>query len=373
MGFGRVVVSALALSLFSGSGFSQVTTGLPPFGSFSGGPFDTVNNANLNVHFGVPIFGRSGRGLSFAETLTYDSSIWTPVSGVWTPVTYWGWGNPPTAVTGVVTYTTVNNSCSPYGKPPASWQNFYSFVYTDSSGTPHAFPIFLTNSNGECETAGPSSVTATASDGSGLTLTAWLVGSNVQTSVTDRSGDVITNDITDTNGNEIIIGTSNNVTHFYDTVSGSSPVLTLAGSGNASSPYSFSYTSPSGVLKNVTVSYNNYYVLLCVNQLRLQWDQRVQQCGPAAGKQYQLTRWDVLLVHLRTDARIFGKGYRPYRLGDATDRGNNQLCLRGRQQRNQLRGRKHRHAGADDAGRHLELRAQRDGHGLDHACDRSSR
>ena len=110
MGFGRVVVSALALSLFSGSGFSQVTTGLPPFGSFSGGPFDTVNNANLNVHYGVPIFGRSGRGLSFAETLTYDSSIWTPVSGVWTPVTYWGWGNPPTAVTGVVTYT----ECSPW-------------------------------------------------------------------------------------------------------------------------------------------------------------------------------------------------------------------------------------------------------------------
>lgn len=28
----------------------QPTTGLPPLGSFGGGPFDIVNLANLNVH-----------------------------------------------------------------------------------------------------------------------------------------------------------------------------------------------------------------------------------------------------------------------------------------------------------------------------------
>ena len=29
----------------------QVATGTPPFGSFGGGPFDTVNLATLNVYF----------------------------------------------------------------------------------------------------------------------------------------------------------------------------------------------------------------------------------------------------------------------------------------------------------------------------------
>jgi len=69
----------------------QVQTGTPPFGSFSGGPFDTVNNADLNVHFAVPIVNKAGGGLPFYYMLTYDSSIWYPSNGVWTPAANWGW------------------------------------------------------------------------------------------------------------------------------------------------------------------------------------------------------------------------------------------------------------------------------------------
>src|SRR5579859_2813148 len=73
---------------------AQVATGTPPFGSFSGGP-DVVNNANLNVHFETPVFGRAGRGIPFSYKLTLDSSVWYPVgasgSQVWTPVANWGW------------------------------------------------------------------------------------------------------------------------------------------------------------------------------------------------------------------------------------------------------------------------------------------
>jgi hypothetical protein len=36
----------------------QPATGLVPFGSFSGGPFDIVNNGNLNVHFEIPIVNK---------------------------------------------------------------------------------------------------------------------------------------------------------------------------------------------------------------------------------------------------------------------------------------------------------------------------
>src|SRR5437588_11215956 len=74
---------------------AQVATGPPPFGSFGGGPFDTVNLGNLNVHLAVPVLHKAGRGTPFTYDLTYDSSVWTPVtaSGTtqWTPVFNWGW------------------------------------------------------------------------------------------------------------------------------------------------------------------------------------------------------------------------------------------------------------------------------------------
>src|SRR5438132_1359709 len=69
--------------------------GLPPFGSFSGGPFDVVNNANLNVHFEIPLLSKAGRGLPFNYPDRYDSTIWTIAGNAWTPttVTIWGWPN----------------------------------------------------------------------------------------------------------------------------------------------------------------------------------------------------------------------------------------------------------------------------------------
>src|SRR2546426_3339889 len=93
----------------------QVTTGTPPFGSFSGGPFDTVNNANLNVHLSVPVITKAGRGLPFTYTLSYDSSLWYPVGAVgsqtWTPVANWGWRGVTEVVTGYVTYNSRQGSC----------------------------------------------------------------------------------------------------------------------------------------------------------------------------------------------------------------------------------------------------------------------
>ncbi len=59
--------------------FGQVTTGIPPFASVRTSTFDTVDNANLNVSFAIPIFHKAGRGLPFDASLFYNSSIWTPV------------------------------------------------------------------------------------------------------------------------------------------------------------------------------------------------------------------------------------------------------------------------------------------------------
>ncbi len=59
----RTLKYCILLSLLaSGPALAQPTAGLPPFGSFSGGPVDTIDNANLNVHFEVPIVSKAGRG-----------------------------------------------------------------------------------------------------------------------------------------------------------------------------------------------------------------------------------------------------------------------------------------------------------------------
>jgi len=85
MGFKPAILcfSLVCIALISGASIpadAQLITGTPPFGSFSGGPFDTVNLANLDVHFAIPILNNGGRGLPFSYALTYDSLVWTPTT-----------------------------------------------------------------------------------------------------------------------------------------------------------------------------------------------------------------------------------------------------------------------------------------------------
>jgi len=61
--------------------FGHAATGLQPFGSFSSGPFDIVNNGDLNVHFEIPIVSKAGRGLpfsSFSPSTLWSGSQWYP-------------------------------------------------------------------------------------------------------------------------------------------------------------------------------------------------------------------------------------------------------------------------------------------------------
>src|ERR1700676_4083501 len=88
---------SVVLVLVSASSGQGPAIGTPPFGSFGGGPFDTINLGNLNVHFTVPILHKAGRGMPFVYDLKYDSSVWYlgSVNGIqtWQPVnfSYWGW------------------------------------------------------------------------------------------------------------------------------------------------------------------------------------------------------------------------------------------------------------------------------------------
>src|ERR1041385_6137738 len=90
-----VIVFLAVSSLMAGE------TGLPPFGSFSGGPFDQVNNANLNVHFAIPFLVKNGRGLPFTYLRRYDSWIWYTHNGnSWSPRYHWGSPGVAEALTG---------------------------------------------------------------------------------------------------------------------------------------------------------------------------------------------------------------------------------------------------------------------------------
>ena len=97
--------------------------------------------------------------------------------------------------------------------------------------------------------------TAVATDGSGYTISTSGLGGTI----TARTGKVInpTTSAEDTNGNEITLNSNG---QFFDTLSSTTPVLTVAGSGTPSSPFTFKYTNPNGTTSTYTMNYLQYTV-----------------------------------------------------------------------------------------------------------------
>ena len=259
----------LAVVLLTGIASGQVASGTPPFGSFGGGPFDTVNLGNLNVHFSIPVLHKAGRGLPFTYDLTYDSSIWTPAgnsgSQTWVPVPGWGWNSSVFSVGHIVSTSKVTDgTCTlSNGKPARTVLDAVHFTYIDSRGTSH--PIvgqwgsYSNSCTGQNQTYGGS---GPAQDASGYTLTA--LGSTVQ-SLVDRTGKVInapvnsssgTASITDANGNQLTVNSSG---QFFDTLSSTTPVLTVSSAAPPTAT-TFTYTPPSGVNTSYTMNYQKYTV-----------------------------------------------------------------------------------------------------------------
>src|SRR5690242_178839 len=100
-----IAFAAFALLL---STLAAGQTGVQPFGSFGGGPFDLVNLGPLNVHFEVPITSKAGRVVPFFYKISYDSLLWSPAdqygNPVWTPQTTFGWQAQTDAFFGYVSY-----------------------------------------------------------------------------------------------------------------------------------------------------------------------------------------------------------------------------------------------------------------------------
>src|SRR2546425_3610458 len=92
--------TALVIALFLAPSCLQAQntgTGVSPFGSYTRGGFDTVNNQNLNVVSSIPIAYSGGRGMPLGLSLVNNSLVYQIVGSAWTPVTdpsgnpTWGW------------------------------------------------------------------------------------------------------------------------------------------------------------------------------------------------------------------------------------------------------------------------------------------
>src|ERR1700687_1554567 len=254
------VLFVVALALTSGaldatSAFAQVTTGTPPFGSFSGAP-DIIDNANLNVHWTFPMVHKPGRGRDFKFSLGYDTSVWFPTGSgsniSWNHLPNWSW---PTNINGFagqvayqVTHTqTVIATCGPGGSQELEDLYTYSnWIYTEPNSTPHSYngSASIAIYSGCSYTTNSTSLSETAHDGSGfqLFINPDANGPCSPCHVTDKIGEVFNltdgrstqETITDPNGNTISV---NNL-QFTDTLGQS--VLSIAGQ----SPYPVKFTYP---------------------------------------------------------------------------------------------------------------------------------
>src|SRR5260370_18821910 len=239
---------------------AQVVTGTPAFGSFAGGP-DVINLANMNDHWDFTIYSRAGRGIPFHYALSYDSSIWNPVSvngqTTWQPVngtqTTWGWQQQSGALTGYMNYrTTAAGSC---GTLYSNW------VYDDPTGTEHALRGIVVYSS-----CSPSSVNGTIQDGSGYS---FFVDNTPRAFIYPSGGGGISVPLQNPNGSGFVADANGNAistsgTTFTYTVctdpSCSSGSTALAITGNAPNPVYYAYTAPNGGTVWVTVTYHTYNV-----------------------------------------------------------------------------------------------------------------
>lgn len=275
MRVGRVLLLAiLGVSFMVVGTASAQVTGTPPFSSSAGGP-DVIDLANLNAHLTIPVLHKLGRGINFTYDLTYDSSVWYPVtSGTttnWQAVTKWGWLAQSEALTGSVPIRNTTASCfvtdpSSGLRTKQSYPTTTYVGYKDPSGTLHTATIITTAGDPNCD-SGPVAAVYTGSqqaiDGSGYLLTVNEL-SNPLIVVTRPSGANIANPgsstatVTDTNGNQLTTVVAGSTTTFTDTLG--TTALTVSGSGTPSSPITYTYTAPSGAAASYTTKYSAYTV-----------------------------------------------------------------------------------------------------------------
>ena len=233
---------------------AQVATGLPPYGSLSGGP-DVVDNANLNVHLSFPVLQKAGVGIPFSYILSYDTSVWSPDNPyggyMWSSVGGWA----TQATVGWATFNAiqalcpgVRSTCYTYGN--CTFVNEYKgWKYFDRMNTEHDLQSSVTVYDySACSQQGSGPYTATATTTDQL-YSVTVNASPEATTAVDVHGytfNMATGTVTDSNGNS--------VTDYSDTLG--MTVLTETSSGSLSNPpitWTYTYTNAQGQQESVKV------------------------------------------------------------------------------------------------------------------------
>src|SRR5260370_14985468 len=267
----RFTFLLLIVALAATSASAQVATGTSPFGSFGGGP-DVINLANLNAHITVPVLHKPGRGTNFTYDLSYDSSVWYPVTSgsttTWQPVYNWGWRANTEVATGYLSYSVISQRESCFDSYLKRTIYYYinigqSYAYHDAWGVRHPFLGTSSDggstSDGACTTDPWSMTGGLATDGSGYSLTTSGTtfqslysgtGTNINPPLNTGTG---SGSFTDRNGNFLSVSSGG---AFTDTLG--TTALTVA--GTAPSNTTFTYTPPAGGSVAYTMKYTTFSI-----------------------------------------------------------------------------------------------------------------
>jgi RHS repeat-associated protein len=259
--FWSTLVTTCGTLILAVSAFSQVpgaSLGLPPHGTFTGGP-DSINLGNLNNHIEIPIYTTALRGRTSRYSLAYDSSVYQNPGGFWTNNTFgYGWSNTFSDTHGGYVQASYVDD-GPCGHPATSAHQYElnSIAYISPDGVEHDF-AGTTTYNRCTNTATP----FTASSGYGYSITAkaslgggsvdliapsgthYLVGVNTSDwSITPLDGAKVR----DTNGN----------------TAGESPAQLTLGAGPSPSPLpgTITYTDTNGNPQTVTLQYTSMIIM----------------------------------------------------------------------------------------------------------------
>jgi hypothetical protein len=258
----RYLISLLAILALPACALSQ--TGFPPFASIDRSRFDSRNDQNMNVNFGLPIMASPGRGMTLNLSAFYNSLTWVPknIAGTiyWTiaPQGNFGWQlNSPIGNTSYQ-YSSTRTRCG-FVDGVATYTYVYTYsnyVYVDPYGTQHTFNIYQQETVNNCTGSDTFQGTYTgyANDLSGLFASIAVDPTNPV--VTTKSGIAITNTTqTDTNGNYISSSSPSGETDWTD--SAGRLALKIIG-GNTSTQYKF--YDPTGAYQTTTLNLQTFNI-----------------------------------------------------------------------------------------------------------------
>ena len=194
----KIFSALLALALTLGAASAQTGQGLVPFGTFSGGQYDTVNLANLSIQLHGPIRSKPGL-LPLSYGFSVDDFVGIPGGNSSNgPGPIFSMGASGVFGMGVFPASPPVNSGECSGPPDVYWYTYNGFYLLDNVGNFHSVSLNVTVSNGFNGNSGCNATTASAyaTDGSGYNLK--IVGSTGTATITDVDGNsqsaVVAND-----------------------------------------------------------------------------------------------------------------------------------------------------------------------------------